>query len=271
MELLGIHLTHPKKILFPKEGITKLDVILYYHWISEKMLPYLKDRPLTLQRFPSGIDEDGFYQKNVSDYFPSFIKRVEVKTEEGTNIQCICNNKKSLVYLVNQNTIGFHTWLSKKDRLDQPDRVIFDLDPLDHSFEEIKRAAFRLRDFLHQKRKKPHLMTTGKNGLHVYYKIRRSRNFEEVKTEVKELAEAFAATYPESLTTNLRKGQREGKIFVDYLRNSYAQTAVCAYSIRPTETAGIAMPIQWELLEAIKSSDEFTFKNFFKFYTLPLK
>lgn len=264
MEILGIHITHPDKILFPKEGITKGDLIKYYHWVSEKMLPLLKDRPLTLQRFPSGIEEEGFYQKNVSEYFPSFIKMVEVKTEEGTNIQCICNNKKSLIYLVNQNTISFHCWLSKKDRLAQPDKVIFDLDPLDNSFEEVKQAAFKLRKFLNDKHRRPQLMTTGQNGLHVYYKIRRSKNFDEVKKEIKEFAEDFAASYPRTLTTKLRKDQRDGKIFVDYLRNAYAQTSVCAYSIRPTETAGIAMPIEWELLEAIKSSDDFTFKNVYR-------
>lgn len=268
MEVLGIHITHPEKILFPKEEITKGDLIKYYHWISEKMVPLIKDRPLTLQRFPSGIKKDGFYQKNVSDYFPSFIKRVEVQTEEGTSIQCICNNKKSLIYLVNQNTISFHSWLSKKDRLDQPDKVIFDLDPLDHSFEEVKQAAFKLRAFLIDRHRRPHLMTTGQNGLHVYYKIRRSKSFDEVKKEVKQLAEDFAASQPKTLTTKLRKDQREGKIFIDYLRNAYGQTAVCPYSIRPTETAGIAMPIEWELLDAVKSSDEFTFKNVYR-NTLP--
>src|SRR5690554_563396 len=177
MEVLGIHISHPERVVYPKEGITKGDVVRYYHWISEKMLPFLRNRPLTLQRFPSGVEEEGFYQKNVSDYFPFFIKRVEVETEEGTNIQCICNNKKSLIYLVNQNTLTFHTWLSKRDRMHQPDKVIFDLDPSGNSFEEVRQAALILRDFLQNKRRKPHVMTTGKNGLHVYYKVRRGKSY----------------------------------------------------------------------------------------------
>lgn len=264
MEVLGIHITHPDRVVFPKEGITKGDVVKYYHWISEKMLPFLKNRPITLQRFPSGVEEEGFYQKNVPDYFPFFIKRIEVETEEGTNIQVICNNKKSLIYLVNQNTITFHTWLSKRDRIHQPDKVIFDLDPSGNSFEEVRQTALILREFLQNKRRKPHVMTTGKNGLHVYYKVRRGRSYDEIKQEVKAFADELVAAHPKLLTTQLRKDQRDGKIFLDYLRNSYAQTAVCPYSLRPTENAGIAMPIQWGLLEAIESPEEFTFKTYYR-------
>ncbi len=137
MEIEEIEITHPEKVIFPKKKITKGDMASYYDRIAEKMLPYLKDRPLTLNRFPNGIGESGFYQKNESDYFPDFIKRVEVETEDGVNTQIVCNNKKSLIYLVNQNTVAFHTWLSRKDRIRQPDKVIFDLDPPEGSFEKL--------------------------------------------------------------------------------------------------------------------------------------
>src|SRR5690625_4856775 len=137
MEVLGIHISHPERVVNPKEDITKGDDVRYYNWISEKMLPFLRNRPLTLQRFHTGVEEEGFSKKNVSDYFPIFIKRVEVENEEGNNIQCICNNKQSPIYLVNQNTLSFHNWLSKRDRIHQPDKVIFDLDPSGNSFEEV--------------------------------------------------------------------------------------------------------------------------------------
>ena len=129
MQIAGVEISNHDKVLFPKKKITKGTLVEYYERIAPLMLPYLKDRPLTLQRFPNGVTESGFYQKNASDYFPDFIQTVEVETEEGTNTQIICNDTKSLVYLANQGTIAFHIWLSRKDRMRQPDKVVFDLDP----------------------------------------------------------------------------------------------------------------------------------------------
>lgn len=261
MKIAGVEITHPEKILFPKRKITKGTVAEYYESIADKMLPYLKNRPLTLVRFPSGIKNKGFFQKNVSEYFPDYIKRVEIETEEGSNIQFVCNNLKSLIYLANQNTIEFHLWLSKKDKLKKPDKVIFDLDPPKNSFERVKEGAAILRDYLQKENKDPQLMTTGKNGLHVYYTIRRGQDFDSLKQEVREHAEELVKMHPELFTTNIRKNQREGKIFLDYLRNAYAQTAVCPFSLRANETAGIATPIGWEELENLKSADYFKLED----------
>lgn len=234
----------------------------YYAAVADKMLPYLKDRPLTLHRFPNGIDEDGFYQKNASDYFPAFIKTVKIKTEDGTNTQVICNNRKSLLYLVNQGTVGFHIWLAKKDKLRKPDKVVFDLDPSKNDFEKVKEAAHCVAEFLKKKDIDPNLMTTGQNGLHVWYKIRRTKDFDQVREEVRAYAKELEEKYPDLLTTAVRKNQREEKIFVDYLRNAYAQTSVCPYSLRPNESAGIAMPISWKDLKKLKSSDAFTLPHY---------
>lgn len=266
MEFAGIEISHPEKLIFPEKKITKGQMADYYNRISERMLPFLKDRPLTLQRFPGGISEPGFYQKNASDYFPDFIKRVEVETEEGMNTQVVCNNKESLLYLVNQNTVAFHIWLSRKDKIKQPDKVIFDLDPPAGAFEKVKEAAKVLRNFLRKKKKEPQLMATGQNGFHLYYEIRRGKDFEEVKKEVRAMAQEVTALRPDLLTTNVRKDQRDGKIFVDYLRNAYAQTGICPFSLRPNETAGIATPLEWEELSALKSADAFNYNNIFKRY-----
>lgn len=264
MEIEGVEITHSDKVIFPGKKITKGDLALYYEKIADYMLPFMKDRPLTLQRFPNGIDEPGFYQKSISDYFPKFIKTVEVDTEEGQNTQIICNDKKSLLYLVNQGTVTFHIWLSRKDKLRQPDKLVFDLDPPDDSFSKVKEAARVLRNYLKKQKKDADLMTTGKNGLHLYYTIRRGKNFDEIRQEARNIAEEVTRLRPDLLTTKIRKEQREGKIFVDFLRNSYAQTTVCPFSVRPNPEAGIATPITWEELAKLESASYFTIETIFK-------
>lgn len=261
MQIAGVEISHPDKIIFPKEKITKLQMVQYYEEVADIMLPYMHNRPLTLHRFPNGVNEDGFYQKSAADYFPDYIKTVMVKTEEGSNSQILCNTKKTLIYLANQGTVAFHIWLSKKDMLFKPDKVVFDLDPSDNSFEEIKEATKLVGAYFRKKGKDPHLMTTGQHGLHIWYSIRRSQTFDELRETVKGDALALEKKYPKLFTTAIRKNKREGKIFLDYLRNSYAQTSVCPYSLRANNSASIAMPISWDKLDSLKSPDYFTLKK----------
>lgn len=261
MKIENIEITHPDKIMFPSTNITKLTMIHYYEEVADKMLPFLKNRPLTLHRFPDGISSTGFYQKNAADYYPAFIKRVKIKTEEGYNEQFLCNTKKSLIYLANQGTIGFHVWLSKKDKIDMPDKIVFDLDPSTDSFSDLKSAAVIVRDFLKEKNIDPNLMTTGQSGLHVWYPIRRTKTFDDLRPEIKTMAQQLEDRHPKIFTTAVRKNQRDGKIFIDYLRNSYAQTSVCPYSLRPNEEGGIAMPLEWRDLEKLNSAKQFNLKD----------
>jgi len=262
MEIARVEISNPDKILFPKEGITKLQMVQYYEKVAEKMLPYLKDRPLTLHRFPSGIKDDGFYQKNAGDHFPTFIKWIQIKTEDGSNTQVLCNDKKSLIYLANQGTLSVHIRLSKKDKLNKPDNIVFDLDPSKNDFKKDQEAASIIGTYLRKKIIEPNLMTTGQNGLHVWYRVRRTKDFDQVREEVKLMAQELEKQHPELLTTAVRKNKRNDKIFVDYLRNAYGQTSVCPYSLRPNEVAGIAMPISWKELEKIDSSDQFRLSSF---------
>lgn len=261
MRISGVDISSADKIMFPKKKITKGQMAEYYASVAKKMLPYLKNRPLTLHRFPNGIDEQGFYQKNASEYFPDFIKRIEVETEDGTNTQIICNSEKSLIYLINQGTVTFHIWLSRKDKLHRPDKVVFDLDPPKGDFSKMKKAAFHVRDFLKSKKIDPQIGTTGQNGVHISYKIRRTKDFDKIKEQTRSMAEAMEAEHPQMFTTKIRKDQREGKIFIDYLRNAYAQTIVCPYSLRANEEAGIAMPLEWKEFEKIKSASDFNFNK----------
>lgn len=264
MQIEGVDISNPDKLLFPDKGITKADMVEYYHRVADRMLPFMKDRPLTLQRFPDGIGEQGFYQKKAADYFPDFIDRVKIETKDDTQEQVICNSKKSLVYLANQGTITFHVWLSRKDKLHRPDRVVYDLDPPEDSFELVKEATKKVGDFLRETDLEPELMTTGKSGFHLYFTRRRTKDFDDVRAEAKELAEEMSARYPDLLTTETRKDKRKGRVFVDYLRNAYAQTAVCPYSLRPIPSAGIATPIGWDELSKIDSPDKYHIGNIFR-------
>lgn len=264
MKIEEIDISNPDKLIFPKQNLTKLDMITYYDKIADRMLPFLKDRPLTLQRFPDGIDKDGFYQKNAADYFPDFIERVSIETEDGINTQVICNTKKTLIYLANQGTITFHIWLAQKDKLNTPDKVVFDLDPPKDAFKKLKKATQKIGEFLSGEGKDPQLMTTGKSGFHIWYYERRDKGFNKRREDVKDLAKTLGEHYPDLLTTAVRKDKRENNIFVDYLRNAYGQTSVCPYSLRPLDSAGVATPIEWDELPKIEQADQYTYKNLFR-------
>ncbi len=261
MKIEEVEISNPDKIIFPEKKITKLDMVKYYDQVAENMLPFLKDRPLTLQRFPDGIHQEGFYQKNAMDYFPDYIETISIKTENGTNTQVICNSKKTLIYLANQGTVTFHIWLSKKDNLNKPDKVVFDLDPPKNSFQKVKDAAEKIGEFLRKEGKEPKLMTTGKSGFHIWYSVRRDKNFDDRREDSKELATKMAEKYPDILTTATRKNKRDNKVFIDYLRNAYGQTSVCPYSLRPIPSCGVAMPIDWEDLSKIEKPDQFTLSD----------
>lgn len=261
MKIHDIEITHPEKVIFPKAHITKLDIVKYYRDHSDKILPFLRNRPLTLQRFPEGISKPGFYQKKAGDYFPSFIKTIRIPTQDGINKQVYCNTRKSLIYLVNQGTVSFHIWPAKRDQLKKPDKIIFDLDPSDDKFSKLKEAASLVAEYLRKRNHTPKLMTTGQTGLHLWYNIRRTQEFDQVREKIKAIAEELSQQYPKLFTTEMRKKNRGRKIFLDYLRNSYGQTSICPYSLRPNPVAGIAMPIQWNDLAALHSADQFNLKK----------
>lgn len=261
MKIHEIEITHPKKIIFPEAQITKLDIVKYYRDYSDKILPFLKNRPLTIQRFPEGVSKPGFYQKKAADYFPSFVKTVRIPTQDGINTQIYCNTKKSLIYLVNQGTVSFHIWPAKRDQLKKPDKIIFDLDPSDNSFSKVKKAASLVAEYLKKKNHTPKIMTTGQTGLHLWYTIRRTQKFDSIREKIKAMAEELTLKHPQLFTTEMRKKDRGHKIFLDYLRNSYGQTSICPYSLRPNPVAGIAMPIDWNDLKNLHSGDQFNLKN----------
>ena len=261
----NIIISHAEKIMFPKSGITKGNLIDYYDGIADRMLPYLKDRPLTLHRFPEGLRVKGFFQKNASGYFPDWIRTARVKKKEGWVDHVVCDNKDTLVYLANQGTITFHVALSKLNKLDYPDRLIFDLDPPSADFRPVVEGAKILREFLEADLGlRTYLMITGSKGLHITVPLVQTENFDIVHDFAKNVAEHMVKAHPDKFTTAMRKDQREGKLFLDYLRNSYGQTGVCPFSVRAIEGAPVATPLYWDELEDnALNARTYTIKNIF--------
>ena len=248
-----VEITHPDKLLFPADGITKADLASYYERVSEWMLPHISFRPVSMQRFPDGIDGKGFFHKDIPAYFPDWLRRVEVPKSGGTVTHVYVCDTDALVYLVNQNTITPHVWLSRADRVWQPDRMVIDLDPPPGSdFNAVRRAARHSGDLLRELGFTPFAQVTGSKGIHVWTPLRRRAGHEEVRAFAGDLARVLAIRHPDDLTTEWRKEKRDGRILVDTARNTYAQTAVPPYAVRPREGAPVATPIEWEELSDSK-------------------
>ena len=262
----NIEITNRDKILFSKSGITKNDLISYYEKIAEYFLPFLKNHPLTMQRFPQGITEEGFFQKNAPQYFPEWIKTEEIRKIGGWVNQVICDNNDTLLYLVNQYVITFHTSLSTIDNMECPDKLVFDLDPPNENFALAIEGAKALKNVLENKLGlTPFLMTTGSKGLHVIVPLVQKENFNEVHAFAKSISNYIAAQNPSKFTTAIRKEKRENHLYIDFLRNSYGQTSVAPYSVRAIEKAPIATPILWSELNDNKLNAQFwNIQNIFK-------
>ncbi len=243
-----ISISNKDKELFPG-GITKGDLIDFYLDISDYLLPHLKDRPVMVRRFPNGIKEQGFYQKKISDYFPDWMPSHQVKKKEGHIDHIMVADEASLVYLVNQGAITFHTWLSKIGHLHKPDKLIIDLDPPADDFEPVRKAAFHIKGFFASNDIKIYLMTTGSKGLHLVLPLKASHNFDKVREIAKKFGEKLVKKYPDTFTLEQRKENREGKIYFDIQRNAYGQTGISPYSLRPIDKAPIATPLDWHDLD----------------------
>lgn len=260
-----IKLTNLDKVLFP-DGITKGQVIDYYERIAPTMLSHLKDRPLNLERFPNGIGEKGFYHKETPEYFPGYIELVEVETSETeTQMQSMANNAATLVYLAQMAAVTLHHWLSRKQHLHQPDKIVFDLDPsTDDNWDVVCSGARDLRDMLRQMGLPSFLMTTGSRGLHVAVPLKPEHDYEAITLFAKAVCRKLERNDPK-FTTEFRKEKRKGRVFLDHLRNRYAHTAVAPYSIRAKAGAPVAAPLNWDELDDPEfRSNNFTILNIFE-------
>ena len=260
-----IEISNEDKVLFPEDGITKGDLVSYYREIAATMLPYMKGRPVMMQRFPDGIGRPGFYQKDVGRDLPEWIHRVTVKKVGGYVTHVVCDDAASLVYLANLACITPHVWLSRADKLDRPDQIIFDLDPSNDDFSIVRRVARDLRTLLEELGLPAFVKTTGSRGLHVVIPLVRHANFDAARAFARGVALVLVRRDPDHLTIEARKERRKGRLLIDVMRNSYAQTAVAAYAVRAKPGAPVSAPVTWEEVGSSRlTPDRYTLRNLFR-------
>ncbi len=244
-----ITITSDDRVLFPADGYTKADLAAYHHAVADVLVPHLAERPIMLQRFPEGIDGDGFYQKSAGRGVARWIPTFEVPKDGGTVVHPMVGDEAALLALTNLSTISFHRWPSRVDRLDHPDLLVVDLDPSTDDFDVVRRAAQRTRALFDELDLAPHLQVTGSRGVHVVAPLDRSADTGEVVTFANHLARLLSARHPDELTAEFHKVDRGDRLYVDIARNGYAQTVVAPYSVRPRAGAPVATPIDWDELD----------------------
>ncbi len=251
-----IPLTHPDKVYFPgRPSITKRQLADYYAAVAPRMIPLAKNRPVMLQRFPNGIGAGGFFQKDASAWFPDWIARIAVPKAGGTVTHVLLNDAATLVYLAGQGCITPHVWLSRADKLQFPDRLIFDLDP-PKGFAQAREAARLTHHLLDELGLASVLMTTGSRGLHVIVPLDRANDFDMVRSFAWEVANVLARRHPDDLTLETRIAKRQGRLFLDTTRNAYAQTGVAPFAVRARPGAPVATPLAWDELDDRKLDSE---------------
>lgn len=256
-----VRFTHPDKVMYPDDGITKGEVIQYYRRIAPRLLPFLRNRPATLERLPDGIGEGAphFWQKNTPDYYPAWIPRAELPTETGEMVEYVLvNDETTLLYLVNQGTLTFHVWFSRMDDLDRPDFVLFDLDPGQATFADAVAVAKETRAALKREGLEPLVKTSGKTGLHVLAPWTGSGGHDEARDWAVEIAAEVVKALPEIATAERSKAKRRGRLYLDVMQNAKGRHAVPPFVLRPVSGAPVSTPLRWD--EVIADLDPKTFK-----------
>ena len=244
-----VETSNEEKLLFPGDGITKGDVLDYYDGAAEGLLRSLERRPLAVERYPDGIEREGFHQKQVAASAPAWIDRVRVSKRDGGFQELpVCGNRATLAYLGNQACLELHPWLSRRDRPERPDQLVFDLDPPDAGFAPVRVAARRVRRLLEELGLPVFAKLSGSRGLHVVVPLDRSEAFDDVRAFARDAASLLARRHADELTTEQRIAKRRGRLYLDVGRNAWAQTAVAAWSLRARPGAPVAMPIRWDEL-----------------------
>ncbi|GGV05061.1 ATP-dependent DNA ligase [Streptomyces spectabilis] len=258
-----VALHRPRKPFIPEgadaadggAAYTKGDLFDYYRSVAPFMLPHLRGRPLMLERHPDGVPGPRFMQKDTPDHYPDWISRAEVAKEGGTVTHTVCDDSATLLYLADQACVTLHRWQSRVGRVDRPDRMVFDLDPAGDGapqevYGPVREAARLLGELLDQVGLPSAVMTTGSRGLHVVVPVNGRHHVDDVRDFAKEVTDVMAAAHPDRFTTAVRKKDRGGRLYLDVLRNGYAQTAVAPFSVRARPGAPVAVPLAWEQLDA---------------------
>lgn len=239
-------ITHPEKVLFPDDGITKGDLAAYYEAIAPLMLPHIASRPVTMERYPAGIGKKGFWQKDVSTGFPAWLERVEVAKKDGVVHHPLVTDQRSLLWITNQNTITPHVWTSRAPDLMHPDVGVFDLDPSRDEPEILRAAAVALRDLLEELGLPCWVKTSGSKGFHIVTSLDGKTPMGQAAGFAHGVGRLLVKRYPQQLTLEFHKRDRAGRILIDTGRNDYSATFAAAYAVRPRAGAPVSAPCTWE-------------------------
>jgi bifunctional non-homologous end joining protein LigD len=259
VEIAGVRFSNPDKVLYPEQGVTKGELGLYYARIADWILPHLADRPLTLVRCPEGRAKQCFYQKHATEHFPPTVHRVDVGEPEP---YAAIDSLAGLLGLAQMGVLELHIWGAHRDRIEQPDYVVFDFDPDEGlGWEKVVEGATAMRAFLENLGLQSFLKSTGGKGLHVCLPLARKDDWDEVKAFTKAVAERMVEAEPAKYTSKLPKASRKGKVFIDYLRNGRGATSICAYSTRARADAPVSVPLFWEELETGVRGNTYTLRT----------
>jgi bifunctional non-homologous end joining protein LigD len=242
-------ITHPDKLLFPDDGITKGELASYYESIAPIMLPHVRARPVTMERYPQGIGSKGFWQKNVSKGFPEWLERVDVPKKDGTVHYPLIIDTRSLLWVINQNTITPHVWVSRVPKLLYPDVCVFDLDPSNDDPAVLRAAALGLRDLLKELGLASWVKTSGSKGFHIVLPLDGKSRTSDVVRFANAVGTLLVKRDPQHLTQEFSKADRGGRILVDTGRNGFSATFAAAYAVRAKPGAPVSAPCTWEEIE----------------------
>ena len=242
-------ITHPDKILFPADGITKGELAAYYASVAPVIIPHLRNRPVTMERFPAGIGESGFLQKNVVKGFPKWLERAAAAKKDGTVHYALINDDRSLEWMANQNTITPHVWTSRAPRLHHPDLCVFDLDPAKDEPDVLRAAALGVRDLLKKRGLESWIKTSGSKGFHIVVPLDGKQRFGEVARFAHGIGRELVEGDPDHLTQEFSKADRGGRILVDTGRNGYGATFAAPYAVRARDGAPVSAPCTWQEVE----------------------
>jgi len=236
--------------MFPDDNITKGELAAYYQAIAPVMLPHIRNRPVTMERFHKGIGEPGFFQKDVSKGFPDWLARVDAPKKEGVVHHPIVTDARSLVWLANQNSITPHVWTSRAPKISKPDICVFDLDPLEDAPDVLRAATLGVRDFLAELGLKSWVKTSGSKGFHIAVPLDGKSDYGTVARFAHTVGTRLVKRDPEHLTQEFYKTDRGGRILVDTGRNEYSATFAAAYAVRPKRGAPVSAPCTWKEIES---------------------
>lgn len=256
--LLG---SNESKLYFPACKITKGDLLEYYHHISPFILPYLKDRPIVLRRFPNGIDEESFYQKAIPEPHPKFVKTAKVVHEERTIDYLMINNVQSLLYAVNLGSIDLHPFTSRIKKIDNPDYCVLDLDPQDLPFDRVVEVARECHALLEELGIPHYCKTSGGRGLHIYIPLHARYSHEQSRAFAEQIALYLHSELPKITSLERSPKKREKQVYLDCLQNRFGQTLAAPYAVRPKPHAPVSMPLEWSEVRKGLDPLDFTLKN----------